>query len=438
MSQITGSSENSKLNERITEEYRVLHKVAQTLQSPGNVKEMLQKAMQAITEFEGLQVENKAGIFLADNERKVLRLFTTYGAFSQEFLDREKEIPFGDCLCGRVAVSEELVMSESCFTDPRHERTFTDMNAHGHYIVPLKSVDNFIGVMFLYTNTNPSWYQHSQEVLLSIGGLIADTIQRKQIDEELNQYRHSLEKLVESRTTELTRINQMLVDEIQNHKTTQERLRKLSNQIQAVREEEKSRISREVHDELGQSMTALKMDILHLGKKLPQELLDLQEQVGAMAEIVDNTITSIQRIAMELRPPILDAFGLCEAIAWEASEYEKRFDIKFDLNCLQKHVDLNKEFKTTLFRVFQEAVTNIARHAKASKVWVSLDHGHGALHFEIKDNGKGLNEDKLDDMHSLGLIGIRERIRALSGEVQFHGVPGKGTTVKVRIPILNK
>ena len=253
---------------KVTEEYRILHKVAQILQTPGELKSMLQNAMRAITEFDELRVENKAGIFIADKNHKVLRLFTTVGAFTDEFLEKEKEVPFGDCLCGRVAASGELLMSESCFADPRHERTFSDMKAHGHYIVPLKSADKLIGVMFLYTNTYPSWYQHSQEVLLSMGGLIADTIKRKQIDEELNQHRNSLEDLVEVRTAELTKINQRLVDEIEDHKQTQEillnsqeQLRKLSNQIQAIREEEKSRISREVHDELGQALTALKMDL---------------------------------------------------------------------------------------------------------------------------------------------------------------------------------
>ena len=261
---------------QITEEYRVLHKVAQILQNPGELNDILQKTMQAITEFEGLQVENKAGIFLADNKDKVLRLFTTYGAFSQEFLEKEKEVPFGDCLCGRVAISGKLLMSESCFTDPRHERTFTDMKAHGHYIVPLKSLDNLIGVMFLYTNTYPSWYQHSQEVLLSIGGLIANTIQSKQIEDELSKHRNSLETLVESRTLVLRNTNNRLKIEIEEHERTQqnlinskEKFRKLSNQIQAIREEEKSRIAREVHDQLGQALTALKIDTIQMEKKIP-------------------------------------------------------------------------------------------------------------------------------------------------------------------------
>ena len=245
MSQKSNTLTNQGSPNQITDEYRVLHKVAQVLESSGSLMDVLQKAMQIITEFEGLNVENKAGIFLADNEKKVLRLLTTFGAFSQEFIEKEKEVPFGDCLCGRVAVSGKLLMSESCFTDSRHERTFTDMKAHGHYIVPLNSSDNLIGVMFLYTDTNPSWYQHSQEVLLSIGGLIANTIQRKEVEEELERHKNSLEKLVESRTYDLTKINNHLKKEIEEHKSTQqilidskEKFRRLSNQIQSIREDE--------------------------------------------------------------------------------------------------------------------------------------------------------------------------------------------------------
>ena len=178
---------------RITEEYRILHKVAQVLQAQGELEAMLQEAMRAITGFDELKVENKAGIFLVNERKRVLQLFTTVGDFSDEFLEKEKEVPFGDCLCGRVALSGNLMMSESCYSDSRHERIFSDMTAHGHYIVPLKTSDNLIGVMFLYTNTNPVWYEHSQEVLLSIGGLIADAIQKKQVDKELEEYRNQLD-----------------------------------------------------------------------------------------------------------------------------------------------------------------------------------------------------------------------------------------------------
>ena len=409
------------MNTRVTEEYRVLHNVAKVLQSPGELIEVLQKTMKALTEFEGLQVENKAGIFLADNEGKMLRLLTTYGNFSQEFLEKEKTVPFGDCLCGRAASSGQMLVSESCITDSRHERTFSDMKPHGHYIVPLKSINHLVGVLFLYTDINPSWYQHGQEVLLSIGGLIANTIERKQIDEELEEHRNRLEAVVSSRTQDLVQ--------------AKEQYRNLSNQIQQVREEEKSRIAREVHDQLGQELTALKIDAIQLGKKLTSGQTDLKSKIESMTQTIDETIKSVQHIASELRPPILDAFGICEAISWQANEFQKRHGLKFDLKLSQSQVEIDKSLQTSLFRVFQEAVTNILRHANASQVKVNMSYEKRNLIFIIEDNGIGIKKRDLESSESLGLIGIKERVYPWDGQVNFEGPPGKGTIVTIRIPI---
>jgi signal transduction histidine kinase len=424
--------------DNITEEYRILHKVAQILQSSGELKSILQDALRAITGFEELKVENKAGIFLVGEGQKVLRLFTTFGKFSKEFLENEKEVPFGNCLCGRVAESGQILMSESCFSDPRHERVYSDMTAHGHYIIPLKVSEKLIGVMFLYTNTNPDWYKHSQEVLLSIGGLIANTIEKKKMDDELEEHRSHLVNLVKQRTSELTNANARLLGEVESHEKTQEELRHLSIQTEKVREEEKYEISRKVHDELGQLLTAMKMDLLQLDKKLPQEDSDLHQRAHSIVGLIDDTIKSVQGIAMELRPPILDAFGLCEAIAWQADEYEKRYEIQFNLNFPQKHVGLDKDLEVTLFRIFQESVTNVVRHSEASQVGVKVLHEDGQLVMTIQDNGKGIQKDKIEDSNSIGLIGIRERARSWNGEVQFLGTDEKGTNVEVRIPIASK
>ena len=409
------------MNTRVTEEYRVLHNVAKVLQSLGELIEVLQKTMKALTDFEGLQVENKAGIFLADNEGKMLRLLTTYGNFSQEFLEKEKTVPFGDCLCGRAASSGQMLVSESCFTDSRHERTFSDMKPHGHYIVPLKSFNHLVGVLFLYTDINPSWYQHGQEVLLSIGGLIANTIERKQIDEELEEHRNRLEAVVSSRTQDLIQ--------------AKEQYRNLSNQIQQVREEEKSRIAREVHDQLGQELTALKIDAIQLGKKLAAGQTDLKSKIESMTQTIDETIKSVQHIATELRPPILDAFGICEAISWQANEFQKRHGLKFDLKLSQSQVEIDKSLQTSLFRVFQEAVINILRHANASQVKVNMSYEKRNLIFIIEDNGIGIKKRDLESPESLGLIGIKERVYPWDGQVNFEGPPRKGTIVTVTIPL---
>ena len=427
------SSGSEDKSNRVTQEYQVLHKVAQILQAPAELEDMLGAAMKAITAFEELRVEAKAGIFLADKKNKILRLLTTYGEFSQEFLDKEKEVPFGDCLCGRAAVSGELLMSESCFEDSRHERTFTDMKAHGHYIVPLKSGDHLVGIMFLYTNTHPSWYRNSQEVLLSIGGLIAGAIERKQIEEEIHRYRNQLEERVALRTMELTKSTENLESEIEDHERTHKQLINLSREIQTIQEEEKARIAREVHDELGQSLTALKMELLHLNKKLPDSAL--VENLRSMVQLVDTTITAVQKIAMDLRPPILDAFGLKEAIAWQADEYEKRFGLAVNVLGLADIPNLDNHLKTALFRIFQETITNVIRHAEATQAHIELNADGNYLFMNIIDDGKGIEEKAITDSYSIGLIGMRERVRPWKGEVCFFGQPGKGTCVEVKIPV---
>ena len=424
----------------LTQEYEILHEVARVLHSSQGVKSMLESVLLVLTGFEDLKVEKKAGIFLADPEKKTLNLYCTLGEFTSEFLENEQVVPYGSCLCGRVAESGQLLMSESCFSDDRHERKYDGMQAHGHYIIPLKTKEKLLGVMFLYTNTHPSWYPHSQEVLLSIGGLVADAIEHSLVEEELSRYRNELEERVEARTAVLNQANTTLQQEIveRTHAEQQltlirEQLRNLSNHLQSVREEEKTRIAREVHDELGQSLTALKMDLVCLKDELPDPQPELQERVQSMSGLIDSTITSVQRISSELRPQILDVMGLCEAIAWQAKEYQKRTQLHFDLNC--EHIPLNKELTTDLFRIFQEALTNIVRHAQANRVGVSFHQQDGSLTMQIEDDGRGIPPEKIEDYQSLGLIGIRERVLFLGGDVEFLGEPGKGTKVVVKIPL---
>jgi len=180
-----------------TEEYRVLHEVASALHNTQGLKEMLENSLKVLTQFKELEVEYKAGIFIADEEKRVLRLISTIGKFTDEFLEKEQEIPYGNCLCGRAAVSGEMIISESCFSDKRHENIFADMTDHGHYIVPLKSQGRMIGVLFLYTDANPPWYVRSQEILLSIGGLIGDAIVSHKREEEILENNKQLKELNE-------------------------------------------------------------------------------------------------------------------------------------------------------------------------------------------------------------------------------------------------
>lgn len=183
-----------ELRQRI-EEYKVLYKISKILHESEELEDVLHKALKALIGLAELEVEKKAGLFLVDEKEKVLRLFCTVGNFTDEFLEKEKVIPFGNCLCGRVAVSGEMITSNDCFTDKRHDNQFKGMTAHGHYIVPLKSRGNMIGVLFLYTDANPPLHIRSQEILMAIGAMIADTIVSHQRKKQVLEQNEELKKL---------------------------------------------------------------------------------------------------------------------------------------------------------------------------------------------------------------------------------------------------
>jgi len=419
----------------LNQEYQVLHEVAQILQSAQETRSMLNRVLEILTRFDELKVQHKAGIFLVDDERSILRLFTTIGEFSQEFLDKEQEVPYGSCLCGRVAESGRLLMSDSCFTDSRHERTFSDMTAHGHYIIPLKSREKMVGVMFLYTSTHPTWYKHSQEVLLSIGGLIGDAIIRTRSEEQLRENKKALEQEISERK----RIEQELVD-YRDHleemvRSRTEQLRNLSNRLHSIQEEEKTRIARTVHDELGQTLTALKLDLAWVERHLENTPDAVQEKIHSLYDMIESTIMQVQEISTELRPTVLDVLGVCEALRWQTRKFMDRTGIDCHLEIHPKNLQLDAERSTTLFRIYQEILTNIARHARATRVQVQCRQLPAQVELEVKDNGCGFDSAKLEDVTSLGLAGMRERALAWEGEVKIEDRSEGGTRVFVRLPL---
>ncbi len=381
---------------------------------------MLHQVMKTLTGFQELDVEAKAGVFLADPEGKVLRLYTTYGEFTDEFLEKEREVPYGDCLCGRVAESGQLLMSDSCFSDTRHERRFQNMTPHGHYIIPLKSRDKLVGVLFLYTETHPTWYRFSQEVLLSIGRLIAGAIERNLNEEELMRYRQNLESIVAERTCELTGMR--------------EQLRKLNQRMEDVREEEKKRISREVHDQLGQSLTAINLDLSWLDKQDGAAEPVIHEKIQGMRDLVQDTIGLTQKIAAELRPPVLDLMGLPSALEWQARQFEQSTGVVCRVK-VNRDLQLASGVSTGVFRIFQETLTNITRHAEAKNVVVTFSRNQEAWELIVKDDGRGMDPAKLSGASSLGLLGMRERALILNGSVEIESAPGCGTLVRVSFPV---
>jgi signal transduction histidine kinase len=157
-----------------------------------------------------------------------------------------------------------------------------------------------------------------------------------------------------------------------------------------------------------------------------------------MSGLIDETIHTVRRVATELRPGLLDDLGLAAAIEWQAQEFAARTDIGCELQLEGEGTSLDRDLTTAVFRIFQETLTNIARHAEATEVRVTLADGPGELTLTVQDNGKGITESQVSDSKSLGLIGMRERARAWGGDITFEGVPNRGTTVTVRIPRTTK
>jgi len=240
----------------------------------------------------------------------------------------------------------------------------------------------------------------------------------------------------------LHRSNENLEIEIEEHIDTEnrlikskEQLRGLSNQLQLVREEEKAHIAREIHDELGQTLTALKMELGCLNHDLDSVPAIVRQRIGDMNRLIDNTIQSVQRIATELRPQILDVLGLGEAMRWETSEFEKRTGIQCQAQWPPSSIELNQEIKITIFRIFQEAMTNISRHSGAKNIVIKLQVDALQVVLDIHDNGKGIATDEIFNENSLGLLGIRERVYFLNGRFDISGNSHEGTLVRVSIPL---
>jgi signal transduction histidine kinase len=215
-----------------------------------------------------------------------------------------------------------------------------------------------------------------------------------------------------------------------------EQLRALTSYLQYVREEERTRIAREVHDELGQALTGLKLDMSWLTSRLAQASAPaLSAKAKTMTAHIDATIQTVRRIATELRPGILDSLGLLAAIEWQANEFQSRTGIPCRVATTVRDGNWSQDFTTVFFRIFQETLTNIIRHANATRVDVRLTEQGGHLILIVKDNGRGISDAEIAGARSLGLLGMRERAKLIGGEVTLHGERGAGTTVTLRVPL---
>lgn len=221
----------------------------------------------------------------------------------------------------------------------------------------------------------------------------------------------------------------------ENLQRSHEALRELASHLESIRENERTHMAREIHDELGQQLTGLKMDISWLGKRINSDDEEVKEKLKDTIQLIDKTVITVRRIATQLRPSILDDLGLVAAMEWQSDEFEKRSEIKSSFTSNVTHILLSPDIATAIFRIFQESLTNVLRHSQATEVTSSLLLENDIIILTIEDNGIGFREDEILNKKTLGLLGMKERVMLINGTYEIHGNTGHGTSVIITVPL---
>jgi signal transduction histidine kinase len=219
-------------------------------------------------------------------------------------------------------------------------------------------------------------------------------------------------------------------------RSSQEQMRRLADRLQTAREE-RAELARELHDDLGQTLTALKLELGRTADALKGVRLDLpvMDRLQSLVGLVEIGVAMVKRIATKLRPPALDHLGLAEAIRWEAATFRSRSGLRCHVVATDDQTELTARQQTALFRIFQEALTNVVRHAQASAVRVRLIKGRGLFELRVSDNGRGITRAEIADAGAIGLLGMRERAAQVGAKLEISGAPGRGTVVTVSVPV---
>lgn len=215
---------------------------------------------------------------------------------------------------------------------------------------------------------------------------------------------------------------------------SREQLAELSSYLQKAKEHERARIAREIHDDIGGTLTAIKCELLPCLDALPRPVTFYQKKAASIENLVDHVIDSTRRISLDLRPGILD-FGIVAAVQWQAKEFSGRTGISSYVACEKEEISLDSDLSVSIFRIFQETLTNISKHAQASNIWVKLAESDGKIVLEVNDNGRGIQQQDIKKQDSFGILGMRERCQQLKGSFHIAGEIGKGTKVSILIPI---
>jgi signal transduction histidine kinase len=390
--------------------------------------EYLNAAVELIREWSECR---HTGIRIADAYGNIP--YESAAGYNPDFLRSEKMLSLRNdqCICTRVAAGKPDISDLALMTPAgsffcnetasfmaarsegqktRYRGICTRFGFKSLAVVPIRHREKILGAIHI-ADERPGMVQPGNvEFVEQLAVIVGEALFRFGVEADLVRQRE-----------ELVRMN--------------EQLRNLSAHVDAVREGERTSIAREIHDELGQVLTAVKMDVSWLRKRLSPLEAKLAEKAGETILMIDGAIQSVKRISSDLRPGVLDDIGLAAAVEWAAKDFQKRTDIACTVTLDPENVIVDRIRSTALFRVFQEALTNIMRHAEASHVAISLSQKDEAIMLSVTDNGKGIRTDELASPYAFGLIGMRERVQFLHGTITIQGVPNSGTTVAVTLPI---
>ena len=289
---------------------------------------------------------------------------------------------------------------------------------------------------------------HTIQGVVGLRWMLRDISLRKQAEEALKQAHRTLEHRVEERTAELQHMNARLQAEVGERqraavkaqqaehalRSSREQLRHLATHLQNAQEQERAYIARELHDDLAQALTSMRLDVSWLAGRALTAPVEWRARLDTIATTIDALHQTIRRIGTELRPNVLDALGLTAAIEWQLQEIQQRTELTYTLQKPAQELTLEQACATSVFRIFQEAVTNIVRHAEANHIYVRLEQHPNAALLEVVDNGKGISRRQITDRNSLGILGMRERARLWGGYVTINSTLDVGTTVTIWMP----
>ena len=411
------------LNRRRPQPVETLFAVSRAMGSRRDVTEVLR---QATRELVRALDADFGSVWRVDPTDRALQQVAGYRAASATPGAGAAAAPSAALLAGAASAAGDAIFSSDSARDPRFNHPLLRLLPHRSVLIqPLRVGGEIVGIFgFVWTRSRHRFNDVELRLVDAVTQQAAIAIENADLLGEVRALNGDLERRVRERTRELETATEQL-------RASRAELRALGTHLERVREEERAHIAREIHDQLGQALTALKMDLARVTAG------DGSVAGGALPAAIDDMIGAVRRISSELRPPMLDDLGVLAALEWYAQEFERRTGIRcrFHRRCRPDEEGLDRDGATALYRIFQEILTNVARHAEATRVSISLEAAEAAIRLTVRDNGKGLQQAQRDRRPSLGILGMKERAMVLGGSVSVAGARGRGTIVRARLPL---